>query len=172
MTDIDIRECHPQTSAADRDRLLPAFLSIWNHPEHLSFLSPSLRPFEEAQLRAWFATHLDQGGRYFVATDGNARIVGISLLKSDPVVGFEVMGLGVAPDAKRRGIGRRLLANAERLAADDGHHAVQVAVFADNAAMLCLLLTAGYIPIRLDAHVRADMADMVVLRKRLSGIAD
>lgn len=170
MTDIAIREFVPQTSQADGDRLLPAFLAIWNHPDNLRFLSLSLRPFDEAQLRSWFAAHLDQGGRYFVATDGDDGIVGISLVKVDPTVGFEIMGLGVVPAAKRRGIGRRLVENAERVASEDGYHAVQVAVFADNAAMLCLVLNAGFVPIRIDPHIRADMADMVVLRKPLPGI--
>ena len=167
MTDIDIRECTPQTSPADRDWLLPAFLSIWNHPDHLPFLSPSLRPFDEAQVRAWFAVHLDQQGRYFVAVDGRDRILGISLAKVEPVIGFEVMGLGIAHDAKRRGIGRSLLVHCERVAAREGYRAVQVAVFADNAAMLCLSLMRGFLPIRLDPHVRADLMDMLVLRKRL-----
>ena len=167
MTEIAIREFVPQTSAADGDRLLPAFLAIWNHPDNLRFLSLSLRPFDESQLRSWFAIHLDQGGRYFVASDGGG-ILGISLVKVDPTVGFEIMGLGVAPAAKRRGIGRALVENAEQVAAGDGYRAVQVAVFADNAAMLCLLLNAGFLPIRIDPHARADMADMVVLRKPLA----
>ena len=126
-----------------------------------------MRPFDEAQVRAWFAVHLDQQGRYFVAVDGRDRILGISLVKVEPVIGFEVMGLGIAHDAKRRGIGRSLLAHCERVATREGYRAVRVSVFADNAAMLCLLLTAGYLPIRLDAHVRADLTDMLVLHKRL-----
>ena len=89
------------------------------------------------------------------------------MLKADPTVGFEIMGLAVAPAARRRGIGRLLLDNADRIAAGDGYRAVQVAAIADNTAMLCLLLTAGYLPIRLDPRARADMADMMVLRKGL-----
>ena len=171
MTDFAIREFIPQTSADDGERLLPAFLTIWNHPDNLRFLSLSLRPFNEDQLRAWFAVHLDQGGRYFVASD-NDSVLGISLVKADSTIGFEIMALGVAPAAKRRGIGRRLVETAERIAADDGFRAVQVAAFADNAAMLCLLLNAGFVPIRIDPHTRADMADMVTLRKRLPAMGD
>ena len=167
MTDIDIREFMPQTSPVDRDRLLPTFLALWNRPDDLRFLSLSLRPFDETQVRSWFAGHLDQGGRYFAATDGALEICGLSVLKADPTVGFEIMGLAVAPAARRRGIGRRLLHNAERIAVGDGYRAVQVAAFADNTAMLCLLLTAGYLPIRLEVHARADLADMMVLRKSL-----
>ena len=166
MTDIDIRECVPQTSSTDHDRLLPAFLAIWNHPDHLRFLSLSLRPFAAERVRSWFAGHLDQGGRYLAAIDGH-EVLGICVVKDDPTAGFEIMGLGVTPEAKRRGIGRRLVDAAERMAAAEGYRAVQVAVFADNAAMLCLLLTAGYQPIRIDPHVRADLADLVVLRRRL-----
>lgn len=167
MGDFTIREFTPQTSSADLERLLPAFLSIWNHPDHLPFLSPSLRPFEEAQVRSWLASHLDQSGRYFVALDPGERILGISLIKTDPVIGFELMALGVTRDARRRGVGRGLVAYSERVAADEAYHAVQVSVFADNPAMLCLLLTLGYLPIRLDPHVRADFMDMLTLRKRL-----
>ena len=167
MTDIAIREFVPQTSPADRDRLLPVFLTMWNRSDDLRFLSLSLRPFDETQVRCWFAGHLDQGGRYFAATDGAHQILGISVLKADPTVGFEIIGLAVAPAARRCRIGRRLLDNAERIAAEDGYRAVQVAAFADNTAMLCLLLTAGYLPIRLEARARADTADMVVLRKGL-----
>ena len=167
MDDIKIREFIPQTSPADRDCLLPAFLSIWNDPHHLRFLSLSLRPFSEARVRSWFDVHLDQGGRYFAAVDGRDRILGIALVKMEPTVGFEIMGLGVASDVQRRGIGRRLISHCEELAVGDAYRAVQVAVFADNPAMLCLLLTAGYIPVRMEAHIRADLADMVVLRRLL-----
>ena len=168
MVDFTIRESIPQTSAADRERLLPAFLSIWNHPDHLPYLSFSLRRFEEAQVRSWLGAHLDQGGRYFIAIDDRERIAGISLVKADPVGGFEVMALGVAHDWKRKGVGRRLIGHCESVAAGQDYRAVQVAVFADNAAMLCLLLTGGYLPIRVDPHVRADFMDMVTLRKRLA----
>ena len=175
MADIAISELVPQTSPSDHDRLLPAFLSIWNHGDNPRFLSFSLRPFQEDQVRSWFTAHLDQGGRYLAATDGDDTSQGICLVKTDPAIGFEIMGLGIAPAAKRRGIGRRLVEAAERVAADDRDYSVQIAVFAvfaDNAAMLCLLLNAGFTPIRIDPHVRADMADMVVLRKRLPSRSD
>ena len=119
MAAIEIREFVPQTSPSDHDRLLPAFLSIWNHADNLCFLSLSWRPFQEDQVRSWFAVHRDQGGRYFAATDGDASVLGICLVKTDPLIGFEIMRLGVAPTAKRRGIGRRLVETAERVAADD-----------------------------------------------------
>ena len=168
MNQFEILEFVPETNAEDMNQLLPAFLAIWNDPQNLKYLSLTLRPFEEETVRSWFSCHISSGGRYFCAVDRDRNIVGISVKRLDPINGFEIMGVGVLPSAKRQGIGKMLINNLLEIARTDGFHSIEVNVFADNPIMLRLLLGLGFIPTRMEYGKRADGADLVFLRKALS----
>ena len=167
----NIREFTPQRVPADLSQLLPAFLEIWNAPENLKYLSPSLRPFEEAVVRGWFNDHLSAGGRYFAVLGESEEILGISVLRSDPVGMLELFALGVRPSLQRRGIGSQLISHFLRTARAQGFACTEASVFADNVRMLRLLLSLGFVPVRIDHHRRADGADLVVLHRRFHDIA-
>ncbi len=167
MKDVTVREFDAQDNEADREQLLAAFLDIWNAEENLRFLSFTLRPFEKDIVRGWLESHKDQGGRFLCAVEENGRVIGICIAKIDPVEGFEIHGLGVRPGFKRRGIGRNLLERTIDLAAGLGFKSLDAAVFADNPAMLRLLLSLDFLPVGMDFRKRADGADILRLRRRL-----
>jgi ribosomal protein S18 acetylase RimI-like enzyme len=163
----NVREFTPQRVPADFARLVPAFLEIWNAPENLKYLSLSLRPFEEPIVQGWFKDHLAAGVRYFAALGERDEILGISVLRSDPVGMHELFAVGVRPGLQRRGIGSQLVSHSLGTARSEGFACTEASVFADNVRMLRLLLSLGFVPVRIDHHRRADGADLVVLHRRL-----
>jgi len=165
MKPIHIKELAPQERPEEKNRLLPVFLEIWNAPENLKYLSPTLLPFESDVVLLWLENHKEQGGRYFCALNDLGRILGVLVVKVNPLVGFEIYGVGVLPHRKGEGIGRRLVEHAVQVATLLHFKALRALVFADNAAMLCLLLTSGFVPTGMHYHMRADGADAVAFTK-------
>lgn len=169
MTMITIRELFPGEDPRDLDDLLIAQTKIWNQPEDLKYLSLSQIPLSEDTLRTWYRSHLEDGVHYYCAIENNGEIAGIAIGKADPVQGYLLLGLGVRQNARKRGIGKRLVQHVIDQAANSGYRAVDVTVFADNAPMLRLLLGLGFIPVRIKHHLRADGGDLVYLKLYLSG---
>ena len=169
MKPVKVREFVPEDEAEDRKALFPAFLKIWNAPENLKYLSQTLIPFTPELVQVWLESHKQQGGRYFCALDEQNSILGVMVVKEDPVEGFEIYGLGVLPEQKGHGVGRMLVEHAAFAAEGNGYRDVKALVFADNTAMLCLLLTSGYTPVSMEHNKRSDGADAVWL-KRFIGI--
>ena len=167
MKSATFREFDAQDNEADKRDLLAAFLDIWNAEENLRYLSFTLRPFEKDTVRGWLDTHKELGGRFLCAVDGDGRVLGIAVVKIDPIEGFEIHGLGVRPGFKRQGVGRKLLERTIGLAADLGFRSVGADVFADNTQMLRILLSLDFRPIGMAFNRRADGADMVNTRRTL-----
>ncbi|HEY85923.1 MAG TPA: GNAT family N-acetyltransferase [Chloroflexi bacterium] len=113
----------------------------------------------------WFRSHIENGVDYYAASEAGGRILGISVVKIDPILGFELLGLVVRSEHHRQGIGRKLVENAVGLAQQSGFSAIYTAVFADNKAMLRLLIGLDFIPVRMTHRVRADGADIMYLKK-------
>lgn len=164
-----VLEFVPEDRVEDRRAMLSVFPKIWNSPENLKYLSSTLIPFEVELIQGWLENHKQQGGRYFCALDERGDILAIMVVKASPLDGFEIYGLGVLPGSKRSGVGRGLVEHAVGLAGDLGFKDVKMMVFADNAAMLCLVLNLGFIPVSIERHRRADGVDAVQLRKILPG---
>jgi len=167
MQPVIIKEFIPEDRADDKDALLPAFLEIWNSSENLKFLSLTLKPFEPETVNYWLENHKEQSGRYFCAIDSHEKILGILVIKVNSVTGFEIFGVGVFPGLKRQGIGRELLNHAVDIAEELGFKDINAMVFADNVAMLRLLLSLGFIPTSMEHHKRSDGADTVHLKRYL-----
>jgi ribosomal protein S18 acetylase RimI-like enzyme len=161
-----IREFVPQDSQADFDRLLPAYLALWNAPGNLPFLVYTLKPLEERRLRFEFMHHLMLGERYFAAMDGE-RIVGLSVLKARPAERFELAGVAVHPAEQGRGIGRQLVEHAAIIARWDGFDAMEASVFADNGRMLRLLGRQRFTVTAATPQARADGIELVRLCKSI-----
>lgn len=167
MGSYEIREYIPSQSGEDFTDLLKAYLTIFNEPENLKFLSFSLQPLERETVRAWFQEHLKQGIHYLAAVEDEGPVIAILVLRVKPATGFELVGLGVHPRAKQTGVGRSLVEEALTLAEDLGFRAVDVGVFADNRVMLRLLLALNFLPVGMKHRVRADGADLVYLKRYL-----
>jgi ribosomal protein S18 acetylase RimI-like enzyme len=170
MSSVKIREFFPEDNAEDKKALLPSFLKIWNAPENLKYLSSTLIPFKPELVKIWLENHKDQGGRYFCALDNHDNILGIMVVKENPVDGFEIYGLGILPEQKGNGIGRNLVEHAVETSDNLGFRDIKALVFADNTVMLCILLTSGFIPIAMQHHKRSDGTDAVLLKKIISDV--
>ena len=166
-TEIIIREYFPGKSPVDNDNLLSAYLRIWNHPDNLKFLSYSQKAFNEETIKKFFANHAERGIHYYAACNNTISRCGIAAVGANPVEGFEIIGIGVQADLKNKGIGTELLKYILKVAADSDFKAVDTIVFADNAAMLRLLLSIGFTPVQMGYNLRADGADTVRMRKTL-----
>ena len=164
---MTIRELEPGTNRKDLETVVPAYLEFWNHPESLEYLSLTGRPFEEKQVRVWCAAHCTDGIRYFGAFSQAEALEGLLLTKQNPVEGFGLFSLGVRHECKRKGLGRRLVRHAVDVARHDTYRSVDVHVYAENAAMLCLVLNEGFVPVRMDHRRGPSGQDLVHLRRYL-----
>lgn len=165
MNAPNIIELIPEDNVNEKNMLLPAFLEIWNAEENLKYLSFTLKPLETETVSHWLENHKKQGVRHFCALNSGNEMLGISIIKVSPIMGFELYGIGVRPDLKKQGIGRELIMHAINVAKGLEYKSVDVLVFADNVAMLRLLLSLGFIPTAMEYHKRADGADTVLLKK-------
>ena len=163
--DFTILELNPQSSPEDRSSLIPAYLAIWNHPDNLPYLSFTGVAFTELQVAGWFSAHEAANVRYFVAVNQAGTIAAIAVIRQDPVEGFELWGLGAAPEFKRTGGGRALIRHVLKIAGSAGYRAVDTQVFANNAPMLRLLLAEGFMPVRMDYHRGPSGEDLVHMKR-------
>ena len=162
-----IRQMIPETRPQDLEALVPAYLSIWNHPENRPFLSFTGQPFEEAQIRGWFSQHIAAGVRYFAAFGLDDQLVGILVVRVNAIEGFELFSLGVIPGEKRHGVATQLVRHGIEVASAQGYRSVDGQVYATNVPMLHLLLSEGFVPIRMEHH-RGSMGEDIVHLKRYS----
>lgn len=167
MKGLKVREFIPQKDKGDFEKLLPAYMSIWNDSVNMRFLSFTLKEFREEMIRSWFTHHLDMGGRYFVLTDMDETIAGISVIKASSVEGFEVFGFAVSPGFKGKGAGTLLLHHVLDVAKNEGYCAVRIGVFTDNKPMLALLIRHDFIPSDIKYHACDDGRDILYLKRYL-----
>lgn len=167
ISELIIREYFPETNHEDMDNLLGAYMTIWNHPNNLKFLSYTQKPFDEETIKKYFSNHIEKGIHYYAACNKDKSKWGIAVVGASPIEGFEIVGLGVQDGLKSKGIGTELLKYVLNVAVDSGFKAVDTIVFADNIVMLRILLFMGFIPVYMGYNLRADGADTLRMRKRL-----
>jgi ribosomal protein S18 acetylase RimI-like enzyme len=167
---VTIRQFKDGSGSIKKDNYLEAYSRLFNDRECLKYLSFTGIPFSDLQLRQWIARAEADGVEYRCAVDGETdSIVGIAITRAEPAMGFEIIGVAVDPRCKRKGIGRRLIDEAVGRAAKKGYSAVDVALYADNKAMLSLLVGADFKPVRMEYHKRYDGEDLVWMKKALRG---
>ncbi len=162
-----IKELIPEKNSADLELLMPVYLRIWNHPDNLKFLSFTGCKFTESQLQQWCSNHLSMGIRYDAVYDSDEKISGLLLCKADPLTGFELFSIGIDPDRKRKGLGRMLIRHGIERAMALEYASIDGQVFCHNKAMLCLLISMGFVPVRLDHHRGPCGEDLLHLKKYL-----
>lgn len=167
MSEMIIREYIPEKSQEDMDHLLQSYMTIWNRPENLKFLSYIQKPFDENNLKKLLSNHIEAGVHYYVATHRDESICAIAVVGANNIEGFELVGFGVHHECKRKGIGTKLLEYVLEIAVSSDFKAVDTVVFADNIIMLRLLLSMSFIPVNMAFNRRVDGGDAVHMRKIL-----
>ena len=136
MTDIKVREAGPADALAVADLQIASWRSAYRGMLTDTYLAGPI----EAERRGLWQRRF-QGARspdqvVIVAEDGN-ELVGLACILAghDPKWGSLVDNLHVAPDRKRTGIGRLVLAEAaRRVPAAHAHRAVHLTVLETNVA--------------------------------------
>lgn len=159
-----IKEFVPQKSTTDFLKLKEAYRRIYLDEESFSFLSLTSIKFSDEQIDVWLCNHIESGIRYFCHLEED-KITGILITRIDKVEGFELFSLAVDVDSRNKGIGGILVDKSVEIAEEYGFLAVDVFVFADNRKMLRLVIDKGFIPVKIDYHVRQDGCDGIKLRK-------
>lgn len=103
---------------------------------------------------------------YLVVKDG-LKIVGLCIITKDILDKFEVIGLIVDPNYRRKNIATQLLIATEQNAIKYGFKSIIVKVFSDNKAMLINVMKLGYKVINIEYHKRFDGEDLLTLVKYL-----
>lgn len=154
----------PNFNEEQFDEFRVACLQLFNEPENLKFLSYTNVPFDSDTISSLIKKAPEEKVEYHVAMSEN-RIMGISILKSDIIDGFEIEGIVVQDDHRLRGMGKSLIENAIKVGEEKNFKAVDVAVFADNKPMLILLIKMDFKPVRIINHARYDGEDLIQLKR-------
>lgn len=125
---------------------LPAIAAIYGHSVLHGTASFELEPPDEAEMARRRASVLAGGYPYIVAADAAGRVLGYayaSAYRPRPAYRFAVENsIYVAPDAGRRGVGRRLLAELVARCEAAGFR-LMVAVIGDSGNAASIGLHAG-----------------------------
>lgn len=104
-------------------------------------------PPEEAS-RAFVRGLLEGGGVHLVAVDASGAVVGWCDVQRAPFEGFRHtgrLGMGLLPEARGKGLGRRLMQAAIHAARERGMERIELEVFASNTRAIRLYESAGFV---------------------------
>lgn len=140
----------------------------WTDIEQLARLERELFADDAWSQQTWWAELAGRPRRDYVAEVEGAEVRGYAGLDHGGDVA-DVMTIAVAPSARGRGLGRRLLDELETRARAGRAASVMLEVRADNAAAIGLYDRAGYtvVSIRRRYYQPGDV-DALVMRKILS----
>lgn len=161
---ISIIRCNPENQE-DFSKLSDAYSKLLNNENNLLFLSLSNIPFDSHTISAFLKNARAEEVEYYAATSPGNEIIGISTFKSDSVKIYEIIGIVVDVNYQNRGIGKALINKGIEIAREKGFKAVDISVFADNKAMLILLIKMDFKPIKIEYHARFDGEDIIHLKR-------
>ena len=104
-------------------------------------------PPMDASLQFWRAV-LAGNGVHLVAVDANDRVIGWCDIVRFSLAGFDHvgrLGMGLLPDARGKGLGRRLILAAIDSARERGFERVELDVFASNTRAKALYERVGFV---------------------------
>jgi len=160
---IKIREIDYNSSKTDKAAFIKAYLNIFNSSENLKYLSFTGIPFTQVMVANWVESLCEESEiRYRIAIF-KEQIVGVSVLKMNPLLGFELLGLAVHPDFKKQGIGTKLLNDCISYFIE--YTSIDAIVFADNKPMLILLIKNGFKPVAMKNDYRFDGVNTLLLKR-------
>ncbi len=163
---VSIVRCDPH-NRKHFSKLEDAYSKLFNKDENLRFLSLSNLPFDPYTIAAFLKNSSAEDVTYYVAVSPDSNIIGISTFENDLIKGFQLIGIVVDDGYRHEGIGRSLIDKGIESAREKGFKAVDISVFADNKAMLILLLKMDFKIVKIDYHARFDGEDLICLKKYL-----
>lgn len=93
----------------------------------------------------WYlALLLQMAGRYFLVAEQGGEVLGYAVAVPLKTRVCHLVSIAVAPQARRRGIGTRLLQELERRCIDGGHESMMLEVEYTNLAAQRLYIRSGY----------------------------
>ncbi|WP_456477893.1 N-acetyltransferase family protein [Geoglobus ahangari] len=141
MKEVEIREASPEDYEGEKYEFVYRWLS--DVSEFLYF-APSEDRMDEDRARF---LELLRSGRVIVAVAGDGRVVGqcsLIRLNSPKLSHVANVGIAVAREYQRMGIGRALLEKAEEVARSEGIKKIEVEVVEENIPSLSLFRKMGY----------------------------
>ena len=165
--EINIIRYDPNLDQEQFFKLVDAYLKLFNEKESLKFLSKSNLPFDSYTISTFLKNAPSEEVEYYVAISPDKDIIGISAFESDLIKGFEVIGAVVDKNYRFKGIGMALISKGIKVAKEKGFKAVDISVFADNKAMLILLIKMDFKPVKIENHARFDGEDLIHLKRYL-----
>lgn len=165
--EIKIIHYNPNLDQEHFSRLENAYLELFNEKGSLRFLSPSGIPFDSNTISAFLKNAPSEEVDYYVAISSDDDIIGLSAFKNDSTKGFEIIGAVVHETYRLKGIGKELIDKGINVAKEKGFKAVDISVFADNKAMLILLIKMDFKLIKIENHTRFDGEDLIHLKRYL-----
>ena len=146
MTDPAIRRVRPEDADALREARLAALKET---PEAFvsRYAEEALEPPQFWLARATQGSAGDQIATYVAELDGRVvgTITGLRLLRPGPA---ELVGMWVAAEERRRGLGRRLVETVCEWAATTGADRIEVSVHLPNEPAQTLYERAGFVAVR------------------------
>ncbi len=161
---INIVRCNLQNQK-HFSKLEDAYFNLFNENENLKFLSLCDLPFDSNTISAFLKNASAEEVEYYVAISVDNNIVGISIFESDLIKGFQVIGIVVDYNYRYKGIGKALINKGIEFAHEKGFKAIDISVFADNKAMLILLIKMDFKITKIEYHARYDGEDLIHLKR-------
>jgi len=165
---IIINEIDYNSTKIEKDAFTKAYLNIFNSPENLKYLSFSNIPFSQDMIINWVNGLNEKSDvRYRIAVY-EKQIIGISVLKINPLLGFELLGLAVHTDFKRRGVGMKLLNDC--IKCSTGYKSIDAIVFTDNKPMLAMLIKNDFYPLTMKNEFRFDGVNTILMKRNKNNV--
>ena len=153
-----------KTPLIQKNKFINSYLTIFNSPENLKYLSLTGELFTKEQVHSWVYGLIETSDIKYVFAEVEGNIVGIIVLKIITKSIIEIYGLGVDINYKRKGVASKLL-----IAVINSYSSTTIIakVFEDNIPMISFLSKNGFIFIENSVEVRNDGVKLVKYAKRI-----
>lgn len=140
--------------------------SLYNNKDDFKYLSFTGIKFTD-ELHDYWRESFNPSNKEYLIVKENFKFIGLCIIVKDILDKFEILGLIVDANYRRKNIATRCLLAAAKKAEQYGFKAVHLKVFCDNKAMLINVIKLGYKPINIEYHKRYDGEDLLTLVKYL-----
>ncbi len=160
---VEIKEISYKSSDLDKESFIRAYIEIFNSPNNLKNLSFTGISFNYDLVKSWVGFLNENSEIKYRIAIIDQKIVGICVLNVSVLSGFEIMGLGVHPEYKRKKIGTELVNDSIKLS--ENYNSIDAIVFTDNKPMLLLMIKNDFIPVIMKNEFRYDGTNTILLKR-------